>query len=159
MRLLPLGWVGVCVWNGQKHIILTFTVCQPNGMQILGLQRIKIKLSNQLLLAVATVTSDFDLSKNVNHPSPKWPVIGNKSSLKYTFIYQRGTLNILIKQNFWVVCLKYFWPSPGLAAGPAVSGWFKTYFLPLNSSTLDTASHNIFSVYFYFTRKKRTLKI
>ena len=56
--------------------------------------------TSQLLLAVATVTSDFDLSKNVNHPSPKWPVIGNKSSLKYTFIYQKGTLNILIKQNF-----------------------------------------------------------
>ena len=41
------------------------------------------------------------------------------------------------------------WPGPA----PAVSDWFKTYFLPLNSSTLDTASHNIFSA--YFTRKKK----
>ena len=66
---------------------------------------------------MATASSDFDLSKNVNQPPPKWPVIGNKSSLKYTFICQKGTLNILIKQNFCVVCLKYFWPSPAASPG------------------------------------------
>ena len=44
------------------------------------------------------------------------------------------------------------WPGPA----PAVSDWFKTYFLPLNSSTLDTASHNIFSA--YFTRKTLSAK-